>query len=99
VYAAVVVVVGGLSAWLQATIAQQTLSRWQRWWRGRFVETAFFRVARGRFMPALDEGALPGSLVERFVGQDGADGALLATLAFVSPVTCSAASSFSRDGP
>jgi hypothetical protein len=100
VYAAVVVLVGGLSAWLQATIARRTLSRWQAWWRGRFVETAFFRTARARFMPPLDEVALPGSLVERFAAKAGAEGALLAALAFVSPVTtCSAASSFSRDGP
>jgi hypothetical protein len=43
---------------------------------------------------------LPGSLVERFDGEDGADGALLRALTFVSPVTTrSAASSFSRDGP
>jgi hypothetical protein len=100
VYVAFVVVVAGLSAWVEATVARRTLARWEAWWGGRFVETAFFRTARARFMPPLDEMRLPGSLIERFVRAGGADGALFATLAFVSPITTSsAASSFSRDGP
>jgi len=100
VYAAFVVVVGSLSAWVKATVARRTIARWYSWWRGRFVEMAFFRTARARFMPPLDETRLPASLIERFVGVEGTEGALLAALAFVSPVTTSsAASSFSRDGP
>jgi hypothetical protein len=103
VYVAFVVVVAGLSAWVEATVARRTLARWEAWWRGRFVETAFFRAARARFMPPLCEARLPGSLIERFAGAGGdagADGALFAALVFVSPITTSsAASSFSRDGP
>jgi hypothetical protein len=100
IYVAFVVLIGGLSAWSRATIARRTLVRWQAWWRRCFVETGFFRTARARFMPPLDEGALPASLIERFVGASGFEAALLATLAFVSPLTTeSARSSFSRDGP
>ena len=100
VYAAFVVLVGGLSVWLAATIARRTLLRWETWWRGRFVETAFYQTARARFMPPLDESALPGALIERFVRHGGEDSALFATLAFVSPLTTeSSPSSFSRDGP
>lgn len=100
VYGAVVVLVGGLVASLRASVPRRTLKRWAVWWGVGFVETVFFRLARARVMPPLNEAALPLSLIERFVARGGAEAALFATLAFVSPITTRAASSsFSRDGP
>lgn len=62
-------------------VDRRTLRRWQQWWRQVFPATAFWRLQRGRVLPPVDEAALPGSLLERF------DGALLAALRFLLPLT------------
>lgn len=46
--------------------SRRTLKRWQEWWREIFPATRFWKAARARFMPLIEEGQLPGSLVERF---------------------------------
>lgn len=100
VYVAAVVMLGTLSVWIAASVPERTLRRWATWWCDDFVETAFFRVARARLMPPVDETALPASLVERFVRERDTAVGLIAALVFVSPLTTrSAPSSFSRDGP
>jgi len=48
-------------------INEKTLRRWREWWLKEFVLTKFWKAARGRFMPLVDEETLPFSLVERFV--------------------------------
>jgi hypothetical protein len=99
VYAAVVVLAASVSALVASGVPQRTLGRWLAWWRGAFIRTPFFRVARARLAPALDEAALPGALIERFLDRTdvAVESALLRALSFVSPL--SAAPSFSRDGP
>jgi hypothetical protein len=100
VYAAVVVLVAGVSALVASAVPQRTLKRWLAWWHGAFVESSFFRVARARLALPLDEAALPGALIERFLvsGPASAEPALLGVLSFVSPLSTSAPS-YSRDGP
>ena len=70
-------------------VDRRTLRRWRRWWRQQLVQLAWWRVARGRFSPALDEGQLPGSLVERFSGTR--EDQLAALLRFLSPLTTDSA--------
>ena len=100
VYAAVVVLAASLSALIASAVPARTLRRWSTWWRGPFVESVFFRTARARLMPPVDEAQLPRALVERFCsGVDvGAEQALTRALSFVSPLT-TRAPSFPRDGP
>jgi hypothetical protein len=64
----------------------RTLRRWLTWWTKTFTRMPFWKVARARLMPVLDEAALPASLVERFAsGDDYAD--VEHALAFIGPVT------------
>jgi len=65
-------------------INEKTLKRWRTWWVETFVESRFWRGARGQFMPPVDEKIMPLSLVEAF----GADrGGLLKLMEFLSPIT------------
>jgi len=73
-----------LHEWLGVSV--RTLRRWRAWWLGSFVGSAFWRAARGRFAPPVDEAALPGSLLDRFVaGEDRQRLSLV--LRFISPLT------------
>jgi hypothetical protein len=66
-------------------VDRRTVERWRVWWRERFPATPFWQVARAAFMPPIDRERLPGSLLERFTGDD-AD-RLVALLRFIGPVT------------
>lgn len=66
-------------------VDERTLWRWRQWWRERFVQTAFWKTARGLLMPPVDAGGLPGSLVDRFNGWQ-VEG-LVRLMRFLSPVT------------
>jgi hypothetical protein len=70
-------------------IGLRTLRRWRQWWRAAFVRSAFWRAARGRFVPPVEETALPYALLERFSGSLAEQ--VRATLEFVSPLTTGAA--------
>lgn len=65
-------------------IGLRTLRRWRRWWQHAFVESRFWRGARGRFLPPVDEDRLPASLLERFGAE--ASSALRA-LDLLAPIT------------
>jgi hypothetical protein len=67
------------------SVDRRTVGRWRRWWRETFITTPFWRIARARFMPPLDHGGLPMSLLDRFSG-DEAD-RLIALLRFLGPLT------------
>ena len=67
-------------------VARRTLQRWRRWWQEQFVRTQFWQIARGRFMPIVEPGDLPASLLERFLGDD-ARSQLIKCLLFISPLT------------
>lgn len=64
-------------------VDRRTLRRWRQWWREEFVHSAWWRVEKARFSPALDHDRLPGSLLERFTG--ALEPPLVALLKFLSP--------------
>jgi hypothetical protein len=64
----------------------RTLARWRRWWREAFLESDFWRVAKALFSPAVVDGEVPSSLLERF-GPDDSDARLIALLRFLGPLT------------
>jgi hypothetical protein len=66
-------------------VGERTLRRWRQWWQKSFAEGSFWRAARGRFMPALTPGELPGAMAERF-GAQTTDG-LCRLLRFLSPIS------------
>ena len=73
--------------WIQEKLGidRRTLERWRQWWLTAFVEGAFWRAGRARFMPVLCERTLPWSLGERF-GIEQAGG-LVKLLGFLAPLT------------
>ncbi len=72
-----------LREWLGVSV--RTLKRWRAWWRETFVASAFWRGARGRFMPPVASETLPSSLLERFAGDERTR--LLHALVFLTPLT------------
>jgi hypothetical protein len=66
-------------------VDRRTVERWRTWWRDGFTATPFWKVACAAFMPPVDPGRLPASLIVRFAGDD-AD-RLVALLRFIGPIT------------
>jgi hypothetical protein len=93
--AAVVVLVSAMTGGLTAPRAAQlrgrfgvrerTLQRWRAWWLQTFPRTVFWKGARARLVPAVDEQRLPASLLERF--PDPPDDRVVACLKFLAPIT------------
>ena len=75
-------------------VDRRTVGRWRRWWREGFTATPFWRIARARFMPPVDQAQLPAALLGRFTGvmpeacsqHDDAE-RLVALLRFLGPIT------------
>jgi hypothetical protein len=69
-------------------VGLDTVTRWRRWWREAFAESAFWRAGRARMMPR-GETALPLSLVEAFGITSAAPIAerVAALLRWLSPLT------------
>lgn len=70
-------------------VGLRTLRRWREWWRTTFRASAFWRHARARLVPPVDEGELPYSLLLRF-GKAESASAVIALLSFLCPLTISA---------
>jgi hypothetical protein len=64
-----------------------TIARWRKFWNDQFPQTAFWKVARGRFLPQLPIAELPRALWKAFVrrGDWPKDWELL--LRFLAPIT------------
>jgi hypothetical protein len=71
---------------LDLKIDRRTLERWRQWWLGLFVESAFWKQARARFMPPICEQSLPLSLCLSFAVAERRD-RLLKLLKFLAPIT------------
>ena len=71
---------------LSLGVARRTLQRWRHWWREIFVQTQFWQLARGRFMPSIVHAALPAGLLERFQRGD-ARSQLVQCLLFLDPLS------------
>lgn len=67
-------------------VPRRTLDRWRQWWRCEFVQTPFWRWAKGQLLPPVDEHALPASLLARF-GETCDEASLVPLLKFISPLT------------
>ena len=67
-------------------VSRRTLWRWRRWWREAFPVSDFWKRERGRFMPSLNDGTLPASLLERFIGKDDRS-RLIRALSFLAALT------------
>jgi hypothetical protein len=70
----------------QLDVPAQTLWRWRRWWRERFVATRCWRALAGQFIPPLAAHRLPGSVLERLDGRVLFE-RLVQLLVLLSPVT------------
>lgn len=78
-------------------VSADTLARWHRWWRDAFVRTAFWKAARGRFTPSINDADLPHDLLARFPG--AAVTPLIALLRFLSPLTTTSADTLGEARP
>jgi len=72
-------------------VAPQTLWRWRRWWRERFVQTHCWRGLAGQLIPPIATDNLPGSLLER-LSAGALSERLVQLLILISPVTRSTSS-------
>lgn len=70
-------------------VSRRTVARWRTWWLTAFAASRFWQTARALFMPPVDQGCLPASLLERFAG--GLEKRLVALLRFLGPITGGAA--------
>jgi hypothetical protein len=75
-------------------VSRRTVERWRRWWREAFAESAFWEAARAAFMPPVEAGLLPASLLDRFAG-DG-ETRLLGLLRFLGPISGGAGTAQAR---
>jgi hypothetical protein len=67
-------------------VSRRTLARWRLWWAEAFRTSRFWQSLRGRFIPAVDEDALPLALLDRFADAD--EGArLVALLRLLRPIS------------
>ncbi len=66
---------------------RRTINRWQVFWREHFPETSFWKIARARFVPAIDVAVLPRALLDALVGTDGDREDWKRLLVFLSPIT------------
>ena len=67
-----------------------TISRWIAWWRQSFPATAFWKARHGDFVPTIEIGSLPGSLLERFTALDPVR-RIVQALCFLAPLSTSSA--------
>ena len=72
-------------------VSPQTLWRWRRWWRERFVQMRCWRALAAQFIPPFATDSLPGSLLERLSGRALSE-RLVQLLILLSPVTTSTGS-------
>ena len=51
-------------------LSERTVARWRRWWREEFAASRFWGGLRGLLGRPVDANRLPGSLLERFAGDE-----------------------------
>ena len=66
---------------------RRTIARWQVFWREHFPQTPFWKVARGRFVPAVEIALLPRSLLAALLRGDDSCQGWGRRLRFLSPIT------------
>ncbi|MDB4994778.1 MAG: hypothetical protein JWM74_2210 [Myxococcaceae bacterium] len=68
-------------------VGRRTLVRWRRWWTEAFRTSRFWRSLRGRFMPGVDETALPLAIFERLGDTDDELSSVIALLRLLQPIS------------
>jgi len=66
---------------------RRTIARWQVFWREQVPQMPFWKVARGRVVPAVEIATLPRSLVEALLRTDDEQQGWERLLRFLSPIT------------
>lgn len=69
-------------------VSAHTVGRWRLWWQDIFVDTPFWKAARGFLRTPVDESSLPLSLLESFP-VNKAKRKLMRLLRFICPLTTS----------
>lgn len=52
------------------SLSARTIERWRHWWREIFPKTRFWEGNKARMKTPVDQDCLPGSLLDRFSGDD-----------------------------
>jgi hypothetical protein len=68
-------------------VDQQTIARWQTFWREHFPQTPFWKIARARLVPAVEIVSLPYSLVDAFLSRHLHCRGWTKLLRFLAPIT------------
>lgn len=73
---------------LQAALGvdRRTLYRWRRWWQETLPRSSWWRLARGQFLPPLDEACLPAALLTRMEAADPVR-RLVQVVTFLAPLS------------
>jgi hypothetical protein len=66
---------------------RRSIARWQVFWREHFPQTPFWKVARGRFMPAVEIAMLPLSLLDALLRGDHSCQGWKRLLCFLASIT------------
>ena len=66
---------------------RRTIARWQTFWRERFPQTRFWKVARALLVPAVEVAVLPRALVEAFLRDGDPCQGWGRLLQFLAPIT------------
>lgn len=66
-------------------ISRRTLVRWRQWWTTMVAASRFWTSLRGRFVPAVDEAALPAALLSRMAATD--EPAVVTLLRLLAPLS------------
>jgi len=59
-----------INEYLSVKIDRKTMKEWRRWWSDVFPKNAHWQKIKSLFIPPIDEGILPGSLVYSFSSRD-----------------------------
>ncbi len=66
---------------------RRTIARWRDFWQELVPQTPFWKVARGRLLPAVAVAALPRALLEAFLRHDDDQHGWQRLLVFLAPIT------------
>lgn len=66
-------------------VCARTVRRWRQWWQATFPQTAVWVATRGLLARPVEEGQLPGSLLDRLLGT--VRERVVAFLRLISPLT------------
>jgi len=70
-------------------VDRRTIARWQVFWRELFPQTAFWKEARGRLLPVVENSSPLWRLLKAFLGRGGLWRGWGGLLRFLSPITVS----------